>query len=89
MSGEEKVQEQGAEIGQMSFEDSMKELEDLVKQLESWQLDLDKSLEVYERATALRDHCRKILDESERKVQKIMQNGRKEDFEDEQRRLDQ
>ncbi|MGI6009137.1 MAG: exodeoxyribonuclease VII small subunit [Methanomethylophilus sp.] len=81
MTDEEKMRE---EIAKMSFEDSMKELEDLVKQLESGELDLDKSLEVYERATALRDHCRQILDESDRRVQKIMQNGQKEDFEEEQ-----
>lgn len=81
MTDEEKMRE---DIAKMSFEDSMKELEDLVKQLESGELDLDKSLEVYERATALRDHCRQILDESDRRVQKIMQNGQKEDFEEEQ-----
>ena len=60
------------EVDKMSFEDSMKTLEDLVKQLESGELDLDKSLEVYERAVVLRDHCKKILDESDRKVQTIM-----------------
>ncbi|AGI85479.1 hypothetical protein MMALV_07410 [Candidatus Methanomethylophilus alvi Mx1201] len=63
------------EVDKMSFEDSMKTLEDLVKQLESGELDLDKSLEVYERAVVLRDHCKKILDESDRKVQTIMETA--------------
>lgn len=63
------------EVDKMSFEDSMKTLEDLVKQLESGELDLDKSLEVYERAAVLRDHCKKILDESDRKVQTIMETA--------------
>ncbi len=63
------------EVDKMSFEDSMKTLEDLVKQLESGDLDLDKSLEVYERAVVLRDHCKKILDESDRKVQTIMETA--------------
>lgn len=63
------------EIDKMSFEDSMKTLEDLVKQLESGELDLDKSLEVYERAVVLRDHCKKILDESDCKVQTIMETA--------------
>lgn len=63
------------EVDKMSFEDSMKTLEDLVKQLESGELDLDKSLEVYERAVILRDHCKKILDESDRKVQTIMETA--------------
>lgn len=59
----------------MSFEESMMALEDLVRQLESGELDLDKSLEVYERAVALRDRCRRILDESDRKVQTIMETA--------------
>ena len=63
------------EVDKMSFEDSMKTLEDLVKQLESGELDLDKSLEVYERAVVHRDHCKKILDESDRKVQTIMETA--------------
>lgn len=63
------------EVDKMSFEDSMKTLENLVKQLESGELDLDKSLEVYERAVVLRDHCKKILDESDRKVQTIMETA--------------
>ena len=63
------------ETENMSFEESMKVLEDLVKQLESGELDLDKSLEVYERAVALRDRCREILDESDRKVQTIMETA--------------
>ena len=63
------------EVDKMSFEDSMKTLEDLVKQLESGELDLDKSLEVYERAVVLRDHCKKILDESDRKVQTILETA--------------
>lgn len=63
------------ETENMSFEESMKVLEDLVKQLENGELDLDKSLEVYERAVALRDRCRKILDESDRKVQTIMETA--------------
>ena len=63
------------EVDKMSCEDSMKTREDQVKQLESGDLDLDKSLEVYERAVVLRDHCKKILDESDRKVQTIMETA--------------
>lgn len=60
----------------MSFEESITALEGLVKKLEDGTLDLDKSLEVYERATALRDHCKKILEESERKVRKITETSK-------------
>ncbi|MDC7951725.1 exodeoxyribonuclease VII small subunit [Methanomassiliicoccaceae archaeon COG_1] len=72
-----------ADVSGMTFEESMRELEDLVKKLESGELDLDESLKVYGRAVALREHCRTILDESERKVQEIMETSagpKKEDF---------
>ncbi|MGE0015126.1 MAG: exodeoxyribonuclease VII small subunit [Candidatus Methanomethylophilaceae archaeon] len=63
------------DIEKMSFEECITALEELVKELESGNLDLDKSLEVYERATVLRDRCKKILEESERRVQKITESS--------------
>ena len=68
---------------EMTFEESLKELEKLVDMLEKGDLDLDKSLDIYENAVKLRDHCRKILEVSERRVQKIMETSegiRKEDL---------
>lgn len=76
----ENVQE---DVEKLSFEESMTKLEALVKKLEGGQLDLDESLSVYESAVALREHCRKILDESDRKVQTIMETAsgeKREDF---------
>ncbi len=63
------------EIKNMNFEQSITALEELVNKLESGSLDLDQSLELYERATALRDRCRKILEESERRVKKITETA--------------
>jgi exodeoxyribonuclease VII small subunit len=62
-------------VEEMSFEESLSALEELVKQLETGGLDLDKSIEVYTKAIALRDRCRKILEESERKVEKLMETA--------------
>ena len=62
-------------IDEMTFEASLKELERLVGMLEEGSLDLDKSLEIYENAVKLRDRCRKILESSERRVQKIMESS--------------
>lgn len=76
---------QTKDVNDLSFEESMTQLEELVKKLEGGQLDLDESLKVYENAVALRDHCRKILDESDRKVQTIMETAsgeKREDFEE-------
>ena len=63
------------EVANMSFEDSIKALEDLVKELEAGGIDLDRSIEIYEKAVVLRNHCRQILDDSERKIQKIMESS--------------
>jgi exodeoxyribonuclease VII small subunit len=63
------------EVKEMTFEESLKALEELVDMLENGGLDLDKSLDVYENAVKLRDHCRKILEHSERRVQKIMESS--------------
>ncbi len=63
------------DIEGMSFEECITALEALVKELESGTLDLDKSLEIYERATVMRDRCKKILEESERRVQKITESS--------------
>jgi len=67
----------------MTFEESLRTLEQLVNELESGNLDLDKGLEIYERAVVLRDHCKKILDECDRKVQKLIETSegtKKEDL---------
>ena len=61
------------DVSSMTFEESLKALEELVDKLENGSLDLDKSLDIYENAIKLRDHCRKVLENSERRVQKIME----------------
>ena len=66
MSEEKKVKE-------MTFEAAMNELESLVSILEKGDRDLESSLAIYERAVLLRDRCKTILDESERRVQKIVE----------------
>jgi exodeoxyribonuclease VII small subunit len=75
MSDEKNVEEMG-------FEDAMKELESLVKVLEKGDLDLASSLTVYEKAVALRERCKQILDDSERRVQKIVEGPEGPQLED-------
>lgn len=73
-------------VEKMTFEECMNELNDLVAKLESGELDLDESLKVYERAVKIRERCRSILDDAERKVQTIMASAggeKREDFTDE------
>ena len=63
------------EVAEMTFEKSMEELEKLVEELEQGGVDLDRSLEIYERAVVLRDHCRAILNDGQRRIQKIMETA--------------
>lgn len=75
-------------VEEMTFEQCMAELTELVGKLESGDLDLDESLKVYGRAVVVRERCRKILDEADRKVQAIMQTAdgeKREDFAEQER----
>ncbi|MGB5835956.1 MAG: exodeoxyribonuclease VII small subunit [Albidovulum sp.] len=60
-----------SDISEMSFEDAMKALEDVVRDLESGNVALEKSIALYERGAALKAHCETKLKEAEEKVAKI------------------
>ena len=66
-----------------TFEENLAQLEELIRKLEAGNLDLDESLKIYEDAIVLRERCRKFLEESERKVEKLMETAqgvKKEEF---------
>lgn len=58
--------------GDMRFSDSLTELESIVGALESGQLDLEDSLERYERGVALLRACQARLAEAEQRVTMLM-----------------
>ena len=64
--------EEAADIAQLSFEDALKALEDVVRRLESGEVPLDKSIELYERGEALRLHCQARLDAAQARIEKIV-----------------
>jgi exodeoxyribonuclease VII small subunit len=55
-----------------SFETSLDELERVVKELESGDLPLDRSLELFSRGMQLSDSCRKQLEEAETRVEMLI-----------------
>ncbi|MEM8539661.1 MAG: exodeoxyribonuclease VII small subunit [Pseudomonadota bacterium] len=55
----------------MSFEIALKELESIVDQLERGDVELEKSIEIYERGEALRNRCDELLKSAEMKIEKI------------------
>jgi exodeoxyribonuclease VII small subunit len=58
-------------IAAMSFEDALKELEDIVRSLEQGKAKLDDAIAAYERGARLKDHCEKKLNEARMKIEKI------------------
>ena len=58
-------------VGDMSFEEAMKELEAVVGRLESGDVPLEDSIKLYERGAVLKEHCQKKLAEAEEKVAQI------------------
>ena len=63
-------------ITALSFEDAMKELERIVRELESGQVKLDEAVTAYERGAALKRHCETKLTEARAKVEKITGAGK-------------
>jgi len=55
----------------LSFENSLKKLEDIVEQLESGDVDLDKSVELYEKGMNLKKICEEKLKKVENQIKKI------------------
>ena len=65
----------------MTFEDKIKLLEEIVKELESGEVPLDMAIEKYTKAMKLAKECSDTLNDVSDKVNKIMlENGKLEDF---------
>jgi exodeoxyribonuclease VII small subunit len=60
-----------ADIAKLSFEDALKELEEIVRGLESGKGKLDDAIAAYERGSALKRHCERKLAEAEARIEKI------------------
>jgi exodeoxyribonuclease VII small subunit len=60
-----------ADIKGLSFEAALKELEQIVTRLERGDVELEQSIDIYERGEALRAHCDQLLKRAEAKVEKI------------------
>lgn len=66
-----------ADVGTLSFEAALKELEGIVARLEQGQVDLEDSIALYERGQALKVHCESKLKSAESRLEKIVQGGGK------------
>lgn len=59
-------------IESMSFEESLKELEMIVRRLEEGKINLDDAMNAYERGAGLKAHCEKKLKEARLRVEQIV-----------------
>ena len=64
-----------------TFESALLKLEDIIRELESGDIDLDKSLDKYKEATTLVNFCSDKLKNAQETVNKILkEDGTFEDF---------
>lgn len=71
---------ESTDISEMSFENALKELEQIVEQLERGDVALEESIRIYERGASLKSHCLNKLKNAKLKVEQIVlnQNGEPE-----------
>ena len=60
------------DIKELTFEQALSELEEIVEKLEQGDIDLEDSIDIYERGTLLKAHCLEKLKSAKLKVDKIV-----------------
>lgn len=71
---------QNNSIEKMNFEEAIKDLTNIVAKIEQGQIPLQESIDQYEKGMLLIKHCRLILLQAEKRIEKISQaEDKKED----------
>ncbi len=60
---------------QLSFEQALQKLEQIVRRLESGDIELEKAIKLYEEGYKLQLHCHSVLADARLKVEKIVHDG--------------
>jgi exodeoxyribonuclease VII small subunit len=68
------------EISELTFEQTLAELQNIVQELETDDGSLDDSLSRYERGMLLARHCNDLLDKAEIRVRELLPTGEETDF---------
>lgn len=63
------------DIKTMKFEEALAALEDIVKSLESGEVSLEQSIDIYTRGTQLKSHCEDKLKDATARIEKITKSG--------------
>ena len=59
----------------LTFEEALKQLEQIAEQIEQGKIGLEESITQYERGMALVRQCREILSRAEHKIQQLQERG--------------
>ena len=65
-------------MGELKFEKAIQRLEKIVVDLETGELDIDKSLEIFEEGIKMSRVCSKKLSEAEAKIEKLTRDEKGE-----------
>ncbi len=60
-----------ADVADLSFEEALAELRQIVERLEKGEGRLDEAIDAYDRGARLKAHCERKLKEAESKIEKI------------------
>ena len=64
-----------AQVAPKSFEEGLRELEQILSEIESGEVGLEESLVKYERGTFLIAHCRGVLGNAEKQMEQLTKNA--------------
>ena len=59
------------DLEKLTFEQAITDLKAIVEKIEAGQIPLQDSIQQYEKGMALIKHCRKILNQAEKRIEKI------------------
>ena len=68
----EAMSETNSDIAALTFEEALRALEEIVRSLESGEVPLVKTMDLYERGEQLRLHCQARLDAAQMRIEKIV-----------------
>lgn len=66
------MEENRSDVSALSFEEALRALEELVRRLETGEVPLEESIDLYERGEQLRRHCQARLDAAQARIEKIV-----------------
>lgn len=64
-----------ASVESLTFEQALEELDTIIAQLESGELSLEDSVDIYERGRKLSSHCQTLLEKAELRLSQLDSRG--------------